>query len=299
MNSNNSGGPPRNPNGGSQGGSYRGPSSGAPQGPRQTGNFSGPRNPSSTYQGNNYNRGPNAGASSGPGAGPNSGPAGGASGGGSYQPRPQGGGYAPRPAGAGGYAPRPQGGGYGAPRPFTPRGTGYVKEKSKDDLRINNEINVPQVRLVGADGEMVGVVPTAQALQMADEAGLDLVEVSPQAEPPVCKIIDYGKYKYEQEKKASEARKKQKVIEIKELKLRPTIGDHDYQIKIKQAKEFLTEGDKVKFTLRFKGREMSHSEIGTALMARVKADLEGLAKVDQEPKFEGRQVIMVVSPAKV
>ncbi|MGE3769400.1 MAG: translation initiation factor IF-3 [Bdellovibrionales bacterium] len=165
-------------------------------------------------------------------------------------------------------------------------------------MRINAEITVPNVRLVGEDGEMIGVVDTKEALRRADEAGLDLVEISPQADPPVCKIIDYGKYKFEQEKKAAEARKKQKVVEIKELKLRPMIGDHDYQIKMKQARQFLEEGDKIKFTLRFKGREMSHTELGIALMTRVKADLAGIAKVDQEPKFEGRQVVMVVSPQK-
>lgn len=262
LNSNNSGGPPKGP--------YQG-------GGNSPSSSQGPRPPSSNYQGNRP-----AGATGAPSTG--------------YTPRPAGAPYTPRPAGAP-YTPRPAGS-YGAPRPFTPRGTGYVKERSKDDLRINKEINVPQVRLVGEDGEMIGVTDIAKALQMADEAGLDLVEISPGAEPPVCKILDYGKYKYEQEKKAAEARKKQKIIEIKELKLRPTIGDHDYQIKMKQAKQFLEEGDKVKFSLRFKGREMSHSEIGLALMTRVKQDLEGLIRIDQEPKFEGRQVIMVVSPLK-
>lgn len=273
MNSNNSGGPPKGPyqNSGQGGGNSQGPRTGNFSGPS-----SGPRPPSSNYQGNR----PQGGSA------PNTG----------YTPRPAGAPYTPRPAGAP-YTPRPQGS-YGAPRPFTPRGTGYVKEKSKDDLRINKEITVPQVRLVGVDGEMIGVTDIAKALMLAEEVGLDLVEISPGAEPPVCKILDYGKYKYEQEKKAAEAKKKQKVIEIKELKLRPTIGDHDYQIKMKQAKQFLEEGDKVKFSLRFKGREMSHSEIGMALMTRVKQDLEGLIRIDQEPKFEGRQVIMVVSPIK-
>lgn len=277
MNSNNSGGPPKGP---TQGGTYQGSGSGPrPSGPNNY--SSGPRPPSSNYQGNRPQ-----GASGAPGTG--------------YTPRPQGSGpYTPRPAGApGGYAPRPAGSFGSGPRPFTPRGTGYVKEKSKDDLRINKEINVPQVRLVGPEGEMIGVVTIAEALRQADEVGLDLVEISPGAEPPVCKILDYGKYKYEQEKKANEARKKQKVIEIKEIKVRPTIGDHDYQIKMKQARQFLGEGDKVKFSLRFKGREMSHSELGIAVMTRIKQDLDGLIRIDQEPKFEGRQVIMVVSPAK-
>jgi len=287
--------PPRTP-----GGPPRGPS-GPSNGPSNTSGSSGPYRSNNSNSPRPYNSGPAGASSSGAPRPAGSG----------YQgnnPRPAGatGGYAPRPPYQGG-APRPAGGGYQGnnprpvgsfgPRPFTPRGTGFVKEKSKDDLRINFEINVPNVRLVGEDGEMIGVVETKEALRRAEEAGLDLVEVSPAADPPVCKIIDYGKYKYEQEKKAAEARKKQKVIEIKELKLRPNIGDHDYQIKIRQAKEFLEEGDKVKFTLRFKGREMSHAEIGTKLMNRVKQDLLGIVRVDQEPKFEGRQVIMVMSPA--
>lgn len=140
---------------------------------------------------------------------------------------------------------------------------------------------------------MVGLF---EALRMADEADLDLVEVSPNADPPVCKILDAGKYKYELQKKENEARKKQKVIDIKEIKLRPTIGDHDYQIKLKQAREFLAEGDKVKFTLRFRGREMAHQDIGQQLLQRVQQDVLELAKIESLPRLEGKQMIMMVSP---
>lgn len=154
------------------------------------------------------------------------------------------------------------------------------------------------MRLVGADGEMIGVVSIREALAAADEAGLDLVEISPNAEPPVCKILDYGKFKYEQQKKANEARKKQKVIEVKELKLRPMIEDHDYQVKLRAAQKFLEEGDKVKFTLRFRGRELAHQDLGLAVLRRMKEDLSLLSKVEQEPKMEGRQMIMMLSSIK-
>lgn len=166
----------------------------------------------------------------------------------------------------------------------------------KNGPRVNNEIRARTVRLVGADGEMVGIVGIFEALRLADEADLDLVEVSPNAEPPVCKILDAGKYKYELQKKENEARKKQKVIDIKEIKLRPVIGDHDYQIKMKQVKGFLAEGDKVKFTLRFRGREMAHQDLGYQLMQRVQQDLVEIAKVESLPKLEGKQMIMMVSP---
>lgn len=154
------------------------------------------------------------------------------------------------------------------------------------------------MRLVGADGEMIGVVSIREALAAADEAGLDLVEISPNAEPPVCKILDYGKFKYEQQKKANEARKKQKVIEVKELKLRPMIEDHDYQVKLRAAQKFLEDGDKVKFTLRFRGRELAHQDLGLAVLRRMKEDLSLLSKVEQEPKMEGRQMIMMLSSVK-
>lgn len=146
---------------------------------------------------------------------------------------------------------------------------------------------------------MIGIVTTREALRQAGEAGLDLVEISPNADPPVCKILDYGKYKYEQQKKASEARKKQKVVEVKEIQIRPMIGDNDYMVKLKAAKRFLEDGDKVKVVLRFRGREMAHQEIGFGLLKKMIEDLGSAAKVEFEPKMEGRQVMMVLGPAKV
>jgi translation initiation factor IF-3 len=139
-------------------------------------------------------------------------------------------------------------------------------------------------------------MPTRQALALAEESGLDLVELSPDAKPPVCKILDYGKFKYQEQKKASEARKKQKVIEIKEIKMRPMIDDHDYVVKMKAIKRFFEEGDKVKVTLRFRGREMAHQELGQRLLDRVKGDTTEIAKVESEPRFEGRQIVMVLAP---
>jgi translation initiation factor IF-3 len=161
---------------------------------------------------------------------------------------------------------------------------------------VNFEINVPSVRLVGADGEMIGVVPTKQALVAAEEAGLDLVEISPNADPPVCKILDFGKFKYEQQKKKNEARKKQKVIEVKEIKLRPNIDDHDYEVKMRSATTFLEEGDKVKVTMCFRGREMMHQDLGMNVLMRVRDQLDLLAKVEQHPQLEGRQMTMVLAP---
>lgn len=152
------------------------------------------------------------------------------------------------------------------------------------------------MRLVDANGEMVGVVSLRDALFAAEEAGLDLVEVSPNAEPPVCKILDYGKYKYEAQKKANEARKKQKIIEVKEIKLRPNIDEHDYDIKMKAMRRFLEEGDKVKVTMRFRGREMAHQDIGMNVLVKVRDTLEDLGKVEQMPKLEGKQMIMVLAP---
>ena len=142
---------------------------------------------------------------------------------------------------------------------------------------------------------MRGVMTVREAITVAEEAGLDLVEISPNAEPPVCKVLDYGKYKYEMQKKAAEARKKQKVIELKEIKLRPTIDDHDFAIKMKSAKAFLEEGDKVKITLRFRGREMAHQEVAHQVIARVRAELDPLSKVESEPSFEGRQMVMILA----
>ena len=152
------------------------------------------------------------------------------------------------------------------------------------------------MRLIAADGANVGVVPIRQAMMMAEEANLDLVEISPDAKPPVCKILDYGKFKFQEQKKAAEARKKQKVIEIKEIKMRPMIDDHDYDVKLKAIRRFFEEGDKVKITLRFRGREMAHQELGQQLLDRVKKDTVEIAKVESEPRFEGRQIVMVLAP---
>ena len=143
---------------------------------------------------------------------------------------------------------------------------------------------------------MVGVVSVPKAIEMAYEVGLDLVEVSPNADPPVCKIIDYGKYKYEAQKKANEARKKQKVIEVKEIKMRPGIDHHDYQVKMKSVRKFLTHGDKVKMTIRFRGREMAHQDLGLQVLRRVQEEIEKVAKVEQFPKTEGRMMTMVIAP---
>lgn len=150
--------------------------------------------------------------------------------------------------------------------------------------------------MIDEKGDNHGVVSIAEALQIAEEAGLDLIEISPQAIPPVCKVLDYGKYKYEQQKRKNEAKKNQKIIEIKELKIRPMIDTHDYEVKLKQAKKFLAQGDKVKFTMRFKGREMA-GEAGKGVLLKVLDDLEGLYKLDSEPKMDGRQMIMMISPA--
>ena len=161
---------------------------------------------------------------------------------------------------------------------------------------MNTEIDSRTIRLVDADGEMVGVVSLREGLEMAAEVGLDLVEVSPNADPPVCKILDYGKYKYEAQKKKNEARKKQKVIEVKEIKLRPNIDDNDYGVKMRAMRRFLDEGDKVKVTLRFRGREMAHQDLGSKVLERVRAELDDLAKIEQFPKMEGRQMVMVMAP---
>lgn len=162
--------------------------------------------------------------------------------------------------------------------------------------RVNENIRAPEIRLIGADGDNVGVVSPEQALDMADEAGLDLVEISPNANPPVCKIMDYGKYKYEQQKRESEARKKQKVIEVKEVKFRPNTDTHDYDVKMRNVTKFLENGDKVKVTLRFRGREMAHQELGRDLLERVAEDTKEIGKVENMPKMEGRQMIMVIGP---
>jgi translation initiation factor IF-3 len=162
--------------------------------------------------------------------------------------------------------------------------------------RVNHQISVREVRLVKEDGEMLGVVSTREALTMAADAGLDLVEISPTAVPPVCKILDYGKFKYEAQKRKNEAKKKQKVIEVKEIKMRPGIDIHDYEVKMRAIHRFLEEGDKVKVTLRFRGREMVHQELGVKVLDRVRTDLDAVAKVESSPRLEGRQMIMVIAP---
>lgn len=152
------------------------------------------------------------------------------------------------------------------------------------------------MRLIANNGDNLGVVDRDTAIRKAEEAGFDLVEISPGAAPPVCKILDLGKYKYELQKKEAEAKKKQKVIEVKELKVRPTIGDHDYGVKMRAMKRFIAEGDKVKITLRYRGREMMHQELGAALLERIRKENEEMTKVEQEPRMEGRQVVMVFAP---
>jgi translation initiation factor IF-3 len=170
--------------------------------------------------------------------------------------------------------------------------------QEKNAHRINREIGVPEVRLVGEDSEQLGVVPTHQALAMAEEAGVDLVEIAPQAKPPVCRLMDYGKFKYQEQKRAHEAKLKQKQIQVKEVKLRPGTDENDYQIKMRNMTRFLEEGDKVKVTLRYRGREMAHQEFGIRQLERIKADMGELAVVEQFPKLEGRQLIMVMAPKK-
>lgn len=165
-----------------------------------------------------------------------------------------------------------------------------------DGPRVNNEISAPRVLLIDHSGEKKGVMPTEEAVEIAAAAGLDLVEVSPNTQPPVCKIMDYGKFKYQQQKKKAEAKKKQKTVDIKEIKMRPNIDEHDYEVKTKAMRRFFGEGDKVKVTLRFRGREMAHQERGMELLNRVQADFENIAKVEQMPKLEGRQMMMVMAP---
>ena len=166
----------------------------------------------------------------------------------------------------------------------------------KDGPRVNEDIRAREVHLIDKDGSNRGNIPVAEALQLAQQAGLDLVEISPNATPPVCKLLDYGKYKYQEQKKQAEARKKQKVVEVKEIKFRPMIDEHDYQVKMRSMQRFFDEGDKVKVTLRFRGREMAHQELGTKLLDRVKEDTGKIAKVEMEARLEGRQMVMVLAP---
>ena len=167
---------------------------------------------------------------------------------------------------------------------------------TRDGPRVNEEIRVPQVRLIDEEGEMQGVMSARDAMQRAFSVGLDLVEISPNADPPVVKILDYGKFKYEQQKKKNEARKKQKVIEIKEVKVRPNIDENDYQVKLRAMRSFIEEGDKVKVTLRFRGREMAHQDLGVKVLERIRVDMDERTKVEQMPRMENRQMIMVLSP---
>ena len=167
---------------------------------------------------------------------------------------------------------------------------------AKEGPRINEEIRVREVQLIDKDGSNKGVTEISAAIAMAQEAGLDLVEIAPNSVPPVCKILDYGKYKYQAQKKAAEARKKQKVVEIKEIKLRPNIDIHDYEVKQRSMHRFFEEGDKVKVTLRFRGRELAHPELGMKLLQKVRADFEPIAKCEYEPRMEGRQMIMILAP---
>ena len=161
---------------------------------------------------------------------------------------------------------------------------------------MNDDITVESIRLIDADGEQVGVVSVAEGIDLADEAGLDLVEISPNASPPVCKILDYGKYKYEAQKKANEARKKQKTIDVKEIKMRPGIEEHDYQVKMRSVRKFLDNGDKVKMTIRFRGREMAHQDLGMRVLDRVRDELDEEVKIEQFPRTEGRLMTMVMAP---
>jgi len=167
---------------------------------------------------------------------------------------------------------------------------------AKDGPRVNEDIRARTIFLVGDDGHKFGEIGIDEARAIAEEKGFDLVEVSPEAKPPVVKLMDYGKFKYEQQKKQAEARKKQKVIELKEIKMRPTIDDHDYDVKMKAMQRFFGEGDKVKVTLRFRGREMAHQHLGMELLLRIQSDTETYAKLEQYPKMEGRQMMMVLAP---
>ena len=167
---------------------------------------------------------------------------------------------------------------------------------SQDGPRINELIRADSVRCIGADGEQLGVIPINEALKIAENLSLDLVEIQPNVNPPVCKILDYGKFKYEAQKRKNEARKKQKIIDVKEIKLRPNIDNNDFIVKMKQVKKFIENGDKVKITLRFRGREMAHQTLGATVLDRVKDDTEELCKVETLPKLEGRQMVMILAP---
>ena len=173
----------------------------------------------------------------------------------------------------------------------------YFQRRTKPKgPRTNNRINSPEVQVISSDGDNLGIIKTNDAISRAKEEGLDLIEIAPNANPPVCKIMDMGKFKYDQQKKASKAKKNQKKVELKEIKLRPVTGVHDYTFKIKNAQKFLSKGDKVKFTIKFKGRELQHVNLGNELMDKIKVDMENVGKIELQPKFDGKQMIMVVQP---
>ena len=173
----------------------------------------------------------------------------------------------------------------------------YFQRRTKDrGPRSNNRITSPDVQVISSDGDNLGVLNLSEAIKKAKNEGLDLIEIAPNAKPPVCKIMDMGKYKYDAQKKANKAKKKQKKIELKEIKLRPVTEIHDYTFKIRHAQKFLSKGDKVKFTIKFKGRELQHSELGTKLMEKIKQDMHEIGRVELEPKFDGKQMIMVIHP---
>ncbi len=173
----------------------------------------------------------------------------------------------------------------------------YFQRKTKPrGPKANNRINSPEVQVISSNGENLGIINTNKAISMAKEEGLDLIEIAPNAKPPVCKIIDMGKYKYDAQKKANKAKKKQKIVLLKEIKLRPVTEAHDYNFKLKNAQKFLSKGDKVKFTIRFKGRELMHSNLGHDLMNRIQEDIKSVGKVEMSPKFDGKQMIMVIQP---
>ena len=173
----------------------------------------------------------------------------------------------------------------------------YFQRRTKDrGPKSNNRITAPEVQVIGSDGDNIGILNTNEAISMAKEQGLDLIEIAPNAKPPVCKIIDMGKFKYDAQKKANVAKKKQKIVLLKEIKMRPVTETHDYDFKVKNAKKFIGKGDKVKFTIRFKGRELQHSFLGRELMDKIKVDMQDIGKVELHPKFDGKQMIMVIQP---
>ena len=173
----------------------------------------------------------------------------------------------------------------------------YFQKRTKDrGPRSNNRISSPEVQVITSDGENLGILSTNEAISKAKNQGLDLIEIAPNASPPVCKIMDMGKYKYDAQKKANLAKKKQKIISLKEIKMRPVTESHDYEFKVKNAKKFIAKGDKVKFTIRFKGRELQHSHLGNELMTKIKEDMSEIGKVELHPKFDGKQMIMVIQP---